>query len=110
LGLIASGFSGQQFAFHGYLPIERKDRTHKLRIIERDAKLGVTQIFMETPFRNQKLLENIYEACHSDTLLCIATDITLATEQILTRPIREWKKQAPRIHKRPCVFLMGAAE
>jgi 16S rRNA (cytidine1402-2'-O)-methyltransferase len=107
LALIASGFNGQQFAFHGYLPIERKDRTHKLRIIERDARQGTTQIFMETPFRNEKLLENVFEACGGDTFLCVATDITLPSEQIHTRKIADWKKNPPKLHKRPCVFLIG---
>jgi 16S rRNA (cytidine1402-2'-O)-methyltransferase len=107
LALIASGFNGQQFTFHGYLPIERKDRTHKLKIIERDARQSNTQIFMETPFRNDKLFENILEACSADTSLCIATDITLPTEQIHNRKITDWKKNPPKLHKRPCVFLIG---
>lgn len=107
LALIASGFNGQQFVFHGYLPIDRKDRTHKLRLLERDARQGATQIFMETPFRNDKLLENVFEACGAETELCIATDITLSTEQISTRKISAWKKKPPRLHKRPCVFLIG---
>lgn len=107
LALIASGFNGQQFTFHGYLPIERKDRTHKLRIIERDARQGTTQIFMETPFRNEKLLENVFEACGGDTFLCVATDITLPSEQIHTRKIADWKKNLPKLQKRPCVFLIG---
>jgi 16S rRNA (cytidine1402-2'-O)-methyltransferase len=107
LALIASGFNGQQFTFHGYLPIERKDRTHKLKIIERDARQSNTQIFMETPFRNDKLFENILEACSADTSLCIATDITLPTQQIHNTKITDWKKNPPKLHKRPCVFLIG---
>ena len=107
LALTASGFNGQSFVFHGYLPIDRKDRTHKLRLIERDARQGYTQIFMETPFRNEKILENVFEACGAETLLCIATDITTPTEQIHTRKISDWKKNPPKLHKRPCVFLIG---
>lgn len=108
LALIASGFNGQRFSFHGYLPIDQKDRVQAIRKMERDAaQIDTTQIFMETPFRNQKLLEQLLEFCSPTTLLCIACDITLDSEYIESRPIKDWKKATPNLHKRPCMFLIG---
>lgn len=108
LALMASGFNGQEFSFNGYLPIDSKERTAKLRHMEQLARRdGITQIFMDTPFRNQKVLQQILDHCQSDTLLCIAADITLESEFIATRPVSYWKKQTPNLHKRPCMFLIG---
>lgn len=111
LALIASGFNGQAFTFHGYLPIDKRDRTQKLRQIEATAqKTGVSQIFMETPFRNEKLFEQIVEACHGETQLCIALDITLESEHIQSQTLNAWKKKLPKLQKRPCIFIIGSPQ
>ncbi len=111
LALIASGFNGQAFTFHGYLPIDKKERSQKLRSLESEAQRSrTTQIFMETPFRNDKLLEQMLSACSPNTELCIATDITLGSEAITTRPVSHWRKHQPSIHKRPAMFLIGVSE
>ncbi len=108
LGLIASGFNGQSFTFHGYLPVDAAERIRKIKVLERDVQQsGVTQIFMETPFRNQKLLEAVLSACREDTLLCIAKEISLAGEFIGSKTIGQWKKQQPNLHKIPAVFMLG---
>ncbi|MFZ6052084.1 SAM-dependent methyltransferase [Halocola ammonii] len=108
LALMGSGFSGQSFVFHGYLPIDRKDRGRFLKSIEGEArKSGQTQIFMDTPFRNDQVLEDLIKTGHPDTKLCIAVDITLSSEMIRTLPLSEWKKRTPKLHKRPCMFLVG---
>ncbi len=106
LALISSGFSGQNFTFNGYLPIKPADRISKLRELEKRAAEGFTQIFMETPYRNQKMLESILKTCHSDTHLCIAADITLPTESIRTMRISEWKKELPSLDDRLAIFLI----
>jgi 16S rRNA (cytidine1402-2'-O)-methyltransferase len=107
LALMASGFNGQSFAFHGYLPKERGERIRKLKDLERTAQQkDQTQLFIETPFRNQHLLEDILANCAPATQLCIACDITLPTELIRTQAISEWKKQVPDINKRPAIFLL----
>jgi len=106
LALISSGFNGQNFTFNGYLPIKPGDRLSKLRELEKRAAEGFTQIFMETPYRNQKMLESILKTCHSDTMLCIAADITLPTESIRTMSISEWKKDLPSLNDRLAVFLI----
>jgi 16S rRNA (cytidine1402-2'-O)-methyltransferase len=107
LSLMASGFNGQSFTFHGYLPRERHERIRKLKEIERIAQQkDQTQLFIEAPFRNQHLLEDILANCSPDTPLCIACDITMQTEFICTKPVAEWKKQVPDINKRPAIFLI----
>ena len=106
LALIASGFNGQQFSFHGYLPIQNPERDKKIKQLE-NASGGSTQIFMETPFRNQKLLEEILKTCRDETRLCIACDLTLETQFIKTKPIKEWRKAVPDVNKRYCIFLFG---
>lgn len=107
LTLIASGFNGQQFTFHGYLPIDKKEKRNELRKIENIAKqTGYTQIFMETPYRNEQLLEEIMQNLKGDTKLCIAADIGEPNEFISTRPVKDWKKH-PNLHKRPAVFALG---
>lgn len=106
LALISSGFNGQNFTFNGYLPIKPAERIAKLRELEKKAAEGFTQIFMETPYRNQKMLESIMKTCHKDTLLCIAADITLPTESIRTKRISEWKNDLPSLDNRLAVFLI----
>lgn len=107
MALMASGFSGQSFTFHGYLPIEKAVKIKALKSLEQAAKSkSQTQIFMETPYRNNQLLEDILQNVHIETLLCIAANITAEDELIKTLPIREWKKQKPDLHKKPTIFLM----
>ena len=107
LALMSSGMSGQSFAFHGYLPIDKPERKKALQQLERDARNGQTQIFMETPFRNNQLLEAIIEACALDTMLCIATNVTGSDEMIRTLPLRSWKANKPDLHKKPTIFIIG---
>lgn len=107
LALIASGFNGQQFCFHGYLPIQTADRGKKIKQLESTARSGTTQIFMETPFRNQKLFDELLKTCNSETKLCVACDLTLSTEWIKTKKIQDWKLHPPDIQKRYCIFLLG---
>lgn len=108
LALMASGFSGQSFVFHGYLPIEKKQRGEALRALEKDAqRKRQTQIFMETPYRNQKLLEEILQVCNDQTLLCIAKDLTGAEEFVATRSVRDWKREKLDLHKVPVIFALS---
>lgn len=107
LALIASGFNGQKFSFHGYLPIDSSEKIKAIRRLEAAAGSGATQIFMETPFRNQKLLEEILNACKEETKLCVACDLTLPTQFIRTKKIRDWKNEKVDLNKRYCIFLMG---
>ena len=107
LALMASGLNGQQFAFHGYLPKERKERIQKLLKLEKAALTGATQIFIETPYRSQYILEDFVEHCNDNTRLCVASDLTLPSEFIKTKTVNNWKGHLPDIHKRPTVFLMG---
>jgi 16S rRNA (cytidine1402-2'-O)-methyltransferase len=106
LALISSGLNGQNFSFNGYLPVKPAERSVKLRELEKKAGEGYTQIFMETPYRNQKMLESIITTCHSNTLLCIAADITLPTESIRTMKISEWKRDLPLLNDKLVVFVM----
>lgn len=112
LALMASGLNGQSFTFHGYLPVKPHDRKRALIRLEKDSrKQGTTQIFMETPYRNPHLLRDILASLSSCTELCIATDITLSSENICTRAIEDWHKRGvPNIHKRPTIFLIYAGE
>jgi 16S rRNA (cytidine1402-2'-O)-methyltransferase len=106
LSLMASGFNGQRFTFHGYLPKERNERIKKLKELEKAAQKGYTQLFIETPYRNTHLLNDILTTCGGNTSLCIACDITLPTEFIKTKRVAEWKKQVPDIAKKPAIFLI----
>lgn len=107
LALMASGFNGQSFTFHGYLPKERNERIRKIKELEKIAhQKNQTQLFIETPYRNNHILEDIINNCDHTTQLCIACDITLPTEFIKTKNIQEWKKQLPDIQKRPAIFLI----
>jgi 16S rRNA (cytidine1402-2'-O)-methyltransferase len=107
LSLAASGFNGQNFCFHGYLPIEKADRIRKIQEIEKQiyAK-NQTQIFIETPYRNMAILDALLSTCRASCLLCIAVDITLPTEIIKTQTIENWRKNKPELNKRPAVFLL----
>jgi 16S rRNA (cytidine1402-2'-O)-methyltransferase len=107
LALMASGSNGQQFCFHGYLPINRPERIRKIKELEQHTRrTGHTQLFIETPFRNNHLLEDLLKECNNDTLLCIACDLTQSTEFISTKHIKDWKEKIPDLHKRPAVFLI----
>ncbi len=107
LALMASGFNGQQFYFHGYLPIESHQQAKKIREIEQDAwRKSVSQIFIETPYRNNKMLESLVKTCKPQTLLCVASNLTLPTEKIITRNIADWKKETADLNKKPAVFIL----
>lgn len=108
LALVASGLNGQSFAFNGYLPVDPAGRRMAVKELEKLSAGGQTQIFMETPFRNGKMIGDILSACHPSTRLCIAADISLSTEFIKTMTVAEWRKQVPQLDKRPAVFLMLA--
>lgn len=108
LALMASGMNGQNFAFTGYLPIDKSDRTRALRYLESlTKKTGQTQIFMETPYRNHQLFDTIIKVCSNNTKLCIASDITLSSENIKTKNISEWKQEKININKKPAIFLIN---
>ena len=108
LALMASGMNGQNFAFTGYLPINKNERIKALRNLESlSKKTGQTQIFMETPYRNNQLITTILKTCKSSTRLCIASDITMSSENIKTKTILEWKEVNINIHKKPTIFLIS---
>lgn len=109
LSLMASGMNGQRFQFVGYLPIDNQERKNTLKELENEsAKKNCTQIFIETPYRNNPLLKQIIETCKPQTRLCIAVDITASTESIVTKSIVEWKNVLPDIHKKLAIFLLHA--
>ena len=107
LALMGSGFNGQQFSFIGYLPKESHARIKKIKELERLANSGNSQIFMDTPYRNEHVLADLLEHCEKTSLLCVACDITLPNEYIRTKTIEVWRKQKPNLHKRPCIFVLG---
>jgi 16S rRNA (cytidine1402-2'-O)-methyltransferase len=107
LALMASGLNGQRFVFHGYLPVEKNRRVRTIVDLEKDSiARDQTQIFIETPYRNQKLLESLVFTCNNDTVLCIACNLTLASETISTRTVREWKRALPDLRDKPTIFLL----
>jgi 16S rRNA (cytidine1402-2'-O)-methyltransferase len=107
LALMASGFNGQNFTFHGYLPIEKHEREKKLRDIEKDSlRHQKTQIFIETPYRNNAMLSSILSACFPGTMLCIAANIGQPDEMIIAKSVKEWKNKMPDLNKKPVVFLI----
>lgn len=109
LALMASGLTGQNFAFHGYLPIDGKESTEAIRSFEKESRSKrQTQIFIETPYRNNAMTGNLLKALHEDTLLCIAIDITGKDESIITKPVKAWRKDKPELPKSPAVFLFLA--
>ncbi len=108
LSLMASGLNGQQFTFLGYLPVDKQARNMKLKEIEKRSQAhNETQIFIETPYRNQHMLEAILNSCNANTLVCFASQVSLPDELIVTKRISEWKQSAlPDLHKKPTVFLL----
>jgi len=108
LALMASGMNGQHFCFNGYLPVDNIERMKAIKKLETEAlKNNCTQIFIETPYRNNQLLEAIVQSCQASTRLCIAASITAPEEFIKTKPVSEWKGSKPDIHKKPAIFLLG---
>ena len=108
LALMSSGLNGQHFTFHGYLPVEAAKRADRLKVLEaRMIAENETQIFIETPYRNNKLLEDIIRVCNPMTWLCIASNITCEGEQVKTRRVKEWKLDALDLHKIPTIFILG---
>ena len=109
LALMASGMNGQSFAFTGYLPVKKPDRLKRIQQHERQAvQQKQSQIFMETPYRNNHLLNDLLATCQPGTSLCIAADITSESEMIRTRTIADWKKQKPDLEKKPVIFILGS--
>ena len=107
LALMASGFNGQNFTFHGYLPIDRKERQNKIRDLERAAlERDQTQIFIETPYRNKAIFEALINCCKPSSRLCIAMDLTLESESIRVYSINEWRIKNEQLPKKPAVFLL----
>jgi 16S rRNA (cytidine1402-2'-O)-methyltransferase len=107
LALMASGFNGQSFTFHGYLPIDKIERSKHIKELESLAeKNKQTQMFIETPFRNDSMLQDVLKSCKPNTRLCIACDITAPTEFIKTMSITDWQKAIPDLRKRPAIFLL----
>ena len=107
LSVMASGFNGQSFAFNGYLPIEPDERTRKLKMLEQRAYAEQqTQLFIETPYRNNKLVEEILRICKPHTRLCIAANLTCPDAYVHTRTVSNWKGHVPDLSKRPCIFLI----
>jgi 16S rRNA (cytidine1402-2'-O)-methyltransferase len=109
LALMASGFNGQNFCFLGYLPIDNAERIKKIKQIEEESlRRKCTQIFIETPYRNNKMLETLLQNCHTTTRLCIAGELTSANEFIKSKSIADWKKENIDLHKKPVIFLIMA--
>jgi 16S rRNA (cytidine1402-2'-O)-methyltransferase len=107
LALMASGMNGQRFQFVGYLPIDIAERVKAIRTLESESRQkDCTQIFIETPYRNNPLLETLVKTCHPQTKICVAADLTGATEMIQTRTAQQWKRALPQLHKRPVIFLL----
>ncbi len=108
LALMGSGFHGQHFTFHGYLAPQKTKLKQEIRSLARQAKNGITQVFMETPYRNQQLLQVLLNTLDDDASLCIACELTSPSEYILTKKMSDWKRcPPPDLHKRPCIFLVG---
>lgn len=107
LALMASGMNGQQFSFHGYLPIDKVERKKAIQKLEADSRKNrSTMIFMETPYRNNQLLEDLVKICQPNTSVCVAANITMEDEFILTLPIKDWSKKKTDFHKKPAIFIL----
>lgn len=107
LAMMASGMNGQSFTFHGYLPIEKGEKKASLKVLERiSQERNQSQIFIETPYRNNKMLEDLLLLLNPETHLCIAADITLSTEYIKTKKAKDWKKETVDLHNRPAIFII----
>jgi 16S rRNA (cytidine1402-2'-O)-methyltransferase len=110
LALMASGMNGQRFQFVGYLPIDIGERAKAIKNLESESRQkDCTQIFIETPYRNNQLLETLVKTCHPNTLICVAADLTGETEMVQTKTAQQWKSALPQLHKRPVIFLLHAA-
>jgi 16S rRNA (cytidine1402-2'-O)-methyltransferase len=108
LALMASGMNGQNFAFKGYLPVKPIERVKEIEVLEkRVINQQQTQIFIETPYRNNHLISDLLKSCSPTTLLCIAANLTGENEFIATKTIQQWKKKVPDLHKQPAIFLIG---
>ena len=107
MALMASGFNGQQFTFNGYLPRERAERIRKIKQLEQLAFTGITQIFMDAPYRNNQVLDDVLQTCRMETKLCIASNITCDNERINTKTVMDWSVRKPDINKMPVMFLLG---
>lgn len=109
LALMASGLGGQAFTFHGYLPVETRQRADALRAIELASRRERrTQVMIETPYRNVRLFDAIVEHCRPETLVCVAAELTLASQFVATRTVRDWRERRPALDKRPAVFVLAA--
>jgi 16S rRNA (cytidine1402-2'-O)-methyltransferase len=109
LALMASGMNGQCFQFLGYLPIDKNNRVAAIRALEKDSQsANCTQLFIETPYRNNQMIESILQNCQPDTRLCIAVNLTGSDEWVKTKTIKDWSQQVPDIHKKPAMFLIYA--
>jgi len=110
MALMASGMNGQQFQFAGYLPIEPIQRAKVIKALENESKQkNCTQIFIETPYRNNQLLETLTKTCQPTTQICVAVDLTAKSEMVRTRTAQQWKTAMPQLHKRPAIFLLYVA-
>ena len=110
LALMGSGMNGQNFQFIGYLPIKPPERTKMIRELEQEsARKNQTQLFIETPYRNNQLMKDLLDNCKDHTRICVAADLTAPTEYIKTKTVKEWKQQIPDLHKRPAIFLLAAS-
>lgn len=109
LALVSSGFNGQEFSFHGYLPIDKSQKSQKIKFLETQVqKTGYSQIFMETPYRNNQLFEDLLKSLSPNTRLCIAANINHPTDEFIkTLSIKDWQKNKPELHKIPAVFVLG---
>lgn len=111
LALMASGMNGQCFQFNGYLPIDQHERKKKIKELETESiKKNCSQLFIETPYRNNQVIKDIIDTCHPNTQLCIAVNLTAASENIQTKNIQSWKRNIPDIHKHPAIFIIHAAK
>jgi len=109
LALMASGMNGQQFQFVGYLPIDIAERAKMICQLESESRQkNCTQIFIETPYRNNQLMEALVKTCHPQTRICVAVDLTADTEMVQTKTVQQWKTEIPQLHKRPAIFLLYA--
>ncbi len=107
LSLMGSGMNGQSFTFNGYLPIDKADKRTMLKNLEKwSFERNQSQLFIETPYRNNQLMEEMVQSLHPNTLLCVACDLTLPTEVMITKPVHFWKKHKIDLHKRPCIFIL----
>ena len=108
LAVMASGLNGQSFAFNGYLPVKPDERARAIRAFERRAREGQAQLFIETPYRNVKLAEQLLQLCAPQTMLTVACDLTAPGETILTRSVADWRRsRLPELNRRPAIFILG---